>query len=55
MDKNCTEYVDQGDRSDYKELEEISVHLLDTDNETSDSEILPMKRKRAFHLQFFIN
>ena len=31
-----------------------TVHLPDTDNESNDSEILPKKRKRAFHAQFFI-
>ena len=32
---------------DYKEPEEISIRLLDTDNERNDSEIFPRKRKHA--------
>ena len=48
------EYEDQDDWSDYEESEGIRVHLPDIDNESNDSEILPRKRKRAFHAQFFI-
>ena len=53
-EESSTEYKDQGDWSVYEESEEISVHLPNTENESNDSEILPRKRKRAFHAQFFI-
>ena len=54
MDKNSTEQEDQGDWSDCEKSEQISLHLSDTDNESNDFEILPRKRKCAFHEQFLI-
>ena len=67
--KSNTKYEEQGDWSDYEESEQVSVRLLDTDNESNDSEILSKKRKRVrrlinddseplikwlFYAQFFI-
>ena len=54
MDKSGTEYKDQSDWSDYEESEEVSVPLSDTHNESNNSEILPRKRKQAFHAYFII-
>ncbi|GBN65661.1 hypothetical protein AVEN_177884-1 [Araneus ventricosus] len=50
MDKSSADYEDQGDWRDSEELEEISIHLPDTDNETNDSEILPRNQKHTRRL-----
>ena len=49
MDKSSGENEDN-DWSDYEELKEISIDLPNTDNESSASEVLPRKRKRATRL-----
>ena len=50
MDKSCADYDIQGDWRDFEEPVEISIHLLDTDNESNNSEILPRKSKCATRL-----
>ena len=54
MDKSSTGSEDLGDWNDYEQSEEICIHLPDAVNESDDSEILPRKRKCAFHAQVFI-
>lgn len=35
---------DQGDWSNYEESEDLSIHLLDSDNKTNDSELLQSRK-----------